>query len=48
MPTLLREGPFASSTREIGGSHSELRRVERIIKENQTSFLGEWNARFNN
>ena len=29
-------------------SHSEHRQVERIIKENQTSFQGEWNARFNN
>ncbi len=31
-----------------GLNSSELRRVERIIKENRTSFLGEWNARFNN
>ena len=34
--------------RSGGLSRSELRRVERIIKENRTSFLGEWNARFNN
>lgn len=31
-----------------GLSRSEVRRVERIIKENGTSFLGEWNVRFNN
>ena len=29
-------------------NRSELRRVERIVKENWTSFPGRWNARFNN
>ncbi len=33
--------------RSGGLSRPELRRVERIIEENQTSFLGEWNVRFN-
>ncbi len=33
--------------RSGGLSRSELRRVERIIEENQTSFLGEWDVRFN-
>ena len=29
-------------------NRSGLRRVERIVKENRTSFPGRWNARFNN
>ena len=33
--------------RSGGLSRPELRRVERIIEENQASFLGEWNVRFN-
>ena len=33
--------------RSGGLSRSEIRRVERIIEERQTSFLGEWNVRFN-
>ena len=33
--------------RSGGLSRSELRRVERIIEEHQTSFLGEWHVRFN-
>ena len=33
--------------RSGGLSRSELRRVERIIERNQSSFLGEWDVRFN-
>ena len=31
-----------------GMRSSELRRIERIIEENRTSFLREWNVHFNN
>ena len=33
--------------RSGGLSRSEIRHIERIIEENQTSFLGEWDVRFN-
>ena len=33
--------------RSGGLSRSEIHRVERIIEEHQSSFLGEWNVRFN-
>ena len=33
--------------RSGGMRRSDIRRVERIIEENQTSFLREWDVRFN-
>ena len=33
--------------RSGGLTRSELRRAERIVEENRTSFLGEWDVRFN-